>query len=63
MEFKDRLKEARKMQGLTQEQLAKRCNRSTAWVGVYECGLRVPTVPSIKILMKALRCDANYLLT
>lgn len=61
MAFADRLKEARLIQGLTQEQLAEKVGVAKTTYTGYEKGNREPNVHTIAKLMESLNVDANYL--
>lgn len=58
----DRIKEARKRQKLTQEQLAERLDVSVEFVGQIERGLKLPSMQVFIKLIEALRVSADYLL-
>ncbi len=58
----DRIKEARKKQGLTQEQLAERLDVSVEFVGQIERGLKLPSMNVFIKLIEALNVSADYLL-
>lgn len=58
----DRIKEARKMRGLTQEQLAERLDVSVEFVGQIERGLKLPSMQVFTKLIEALNVSADYLL-
>lgn len=61
MAFEDRLKEARKAAGLTQEQAAEQIGvAKSTWTG-YEKGNSQPDINKIVKIMAALNIDANYL--
>jgi len=60
--FAARLKKARIEAGLTQVQLAKLCGQVESWASNYETDIRKPSLDSIRMIMKALKVDANYLL-
>ena len=61
MAFKDRLKEARLSNGLTQEQVAERIGVAKSTFTGYEKGNSEPNMFTISQIMKALNVDANYL--
>ena len=61
MAFADRLKEARLIQGLTQEQLADKVGIAKTTYTGYEKGNREPNVHTMAKLMEALNVDANFL--
>lgn len=61
MAFGDKLKEARKNKGLTQQELAKQIGVAKSTLAGYEKGNREPDVFKIKGLIKALDIDADYL--
>ena len=58
----DRIKEARKNQKLTQEQLAERLDVSVEFVGQIERGLKLPSMHVFIKLIEALNVSADYLL-
>ena len=57
-----RIKEARKNQKLTQEQLAERLDISVEFVGQIERGLKLPSIQVFVKLIEALNVSADYLL-
>lgn len=59
--FANRLKEARKMSGLTQEQVAFELNVARSNISKYENGDISPSIKTIKDLIKLYKVDANYL--
>lgn len=61
MSFEKRLKEARLMNHLTQEELAKIVSVSKGAIGNYESGVSSPNEPILIKLMQALNVDANFL--
>ena len=58
----DRIKEARKKKGFTQEQLAERLDVSVEFVGQIERGLKLPSMNVFIKLIEALNVSADYLL-
>ncbi len=58
----DRIKEARKMQKLTQEQLAERLDISVEFVSQIERGMKLPSMHVFIKLIEALNVSADYLL-
>lgn len=62
MEFKDKLKKARKERGYTQDQLAKGVNISKSSISRYESGLQMPELATIKMIAKFLNISHQYLL-
>ena len=58
----DRIKEARKNQGLTQEQLAERLDISVEFIGQIERGLKLPSMQVFVKLIENLNVSADYLL-
>ena len=60
MSFSDRLKEARKKAGLTQEELAKESKVSTGTIQRYELGTRNPKKETIAKIAKALNVGYGY---
>lgn len=62
MSFGDRLKEARRARGLTQEQLAIGIGVAKSTLTGYEKGTREPDVFKIKRIIEILEIDSDYLL-
>ena len=60
--FAERLKELREENNLTQYELSKKINISTACINRWEKNLRVPNIDSIIILCKFFDCSADYLI-
>lgn len=60
--FSERLKELREENNLTQVELSKKINISTACINRWEKGLRVPNIDSIILLCKFFNCSAGYLI-
>lgn len=60
--FRNRLKEARKRKGWTQEQLAALLGVAKSTLAGYESGNSEPDMARITLMMKVLNVDANYLL-
>ena len=58
----DRIKEARKNQKVTQEQLAERLDVSVEFIGQIERGLKLPSMQVFVKLIEALNVSADYLL-
>lgn len=58
----DRIREARKQQGLTQEQLAERLDISVEFVSQIERGLKLPSMQVFIKLIETLNVSADYLL-
>ena len=58
----DRIREARKKQRLTQEQLAELLDISVEFVGQIERGLKLPSMQVFIRLVEALNVSADYLL-
>lgn len=61
MAFIDRLKEARKKSGLTQEKLAKKIGVAKSTYTGYEKGNSEPNMCILSKIMESLNVDANYL--
>ena len=61
MAIGDRLKEARKAAGISQEELAALVGVSKGAIGNYETGRSSPIEPVLIKLMRVLKVDANYL--
>lgn len=62
MALKDRLREARKKAGLSQEELASMIGVAKSTLSGYERDGREPTMNTLSKIMCALGVDANYLL-
>lgn len=60
--FAERLKELREENNLTQYELSKKINISTACINRWEKGLRVPNIDSIIILCRFFGCSSDYLI-
>lgn len=60
--LKDRLKEARLMRNMTQQDLAEKSGVQKASISNYEVGRTEPDMYRLGKLMEALDVDANYLL-
>lgn len=58
----DRIKEVRKKQKLTQEQLAERLDVSVEFIGQIERGLKLPSMQVFIKLIEVLNVSADYLL-
>lgn len=58
----DRIKEARKSKGLTQEQLAERANMSVTFIGEIERNKKRPGLNTFAKLIMALDTSADYIL-
>ena len=58
----DRIKEARKNQKMTQDQLAEHLDISVEFVGQIERGLKLPSMHVFIKLIQALNVSADYLL-
>lgn len=61
MAIKDRIKEARQMKHLTQEQLSSKIGIAKSTLAGYETGIREPSIEMMGKIMFALDVDANYL--
>lgn len=61
MAFKDRIREARLSNDLTQEQLARKIGVAKSTLAGYEKGNREPNLETTIKIMSALKIDANYL--
>lgn len=57
-----RIKQARKAQHLTQEQLAEACGLSAAFLGHIERGTRKASIDTLYALCRALNVSADYLI-
>lgn len=62
MSYGQRMKEARKKVGLTQEQLAKKCGFATITIRQYEACKREPRIAQFKQIAEALDVDINWLM-
>ncbi len=62
MNLPERLKEARKVAGLTQEEVAKKLGISKSTYCCYETGRHSPDPDALVILCKAFNVSADYLL-
>lgn len=62
MEFKDRLRALRILNGYTQEQLAKKLSLSKANISKYESGIIEPNLKTLELLSKTFKCTVDYLL-
>lgn len=58
----DRIREVRKKNGLTQEQLAERLDVSVEFVSQIERGLRLPSMQVFVTLIEVLNVSADYIL-
>ena len=58
----DRIREARKKKGFTQEQLAERLDISVEFVGQIERGIKLPSMAVFMKLIEVLSVSADYLL-
>ena len=57
MELGEKIKELRNKQGLTQEELADRCELTKGYISQLENDLTMPTIPTLNDLMVALGSD------
>ena len=62
MDFSSRLKEARKKAGMTQDQLASKCEVATITIRQYESGKREPKYETLSKIAAALGIPASSLL-
>ena len=60
--FAERLKELREAKNLTQYELSKQIEISTACINRWEKNLRIPNIDSIILLCKFFNCSADYLI-
>ncbi|MGN6304209.1 MAG: helix-turn-helix domain-containing protein [Mesorhizobium sp.] len=60
--FKERLKDARKLRGLNQAELAAKAGLPAASVSHFESGPRKPSFDNLKALASALNVTTDYLL-
>ena len=59
--FKERLKNIRQEQGLTQFDLAKQTGISQAGIAKWETGDRTPSMDCLIVLAKFFKCSIDYL--
>lgn len=57
-----RIKEQRKLMGLTQKELGEIINVTKVSICCYEKGTRTPTLETLKVLAETFNVDINYLL-
>ena len=62
MTFGEKLKETRKLSGLSQEQLAEALNISRSAVAKWENNIGIPDVANLKSISKLLNISIDYLL-
>ena len=62
MLFADKLQSLRKSKGLSQEELAEKCNVTRQSVSKWETGLGYPETEKLLILCEILDVDLDYLL-
>lgn len=62
MSYGQRMKEARKAAGLTQEQLAKECGVATITIRQYEACKREPRLKQFELIAEILGIDINWLM-
>jgi transcriptional regulator with XRE-family HTH domain len=60
--FAERLREARRAGGWTQEQVAQRAGLDASWIAQFEGGFRAPTLSKFRALVVALGADPAWLL-
>lgn len=60
--FSKRLGDARSREKLTQSELAKKSGLTAAAISHFECGQRIPSVPNLYKLCRALNTQSDYLL-
>ena len=60
--FAKRIKELRKSNGLTQEELGKLVNISKVSISFYESGARMPSLDTLTALCDVFKVDLEYLL-
>lgn len=60
--LKDRLKEERKAQKLTQDDVAKQISKSRATYARYETGEREPDIETLKHLANTFKTSVDYLI-
>jgi transcriptional regulator with XRE-family HTH domain len=56
------IQKLRKMQGITQEQLAERIGTSTPWIGLIETGRAMPNMKMLQKLARALQVKVKDLI-
>jgi transcriptional regulator with XRE-family HTH domain len=59
----DNIRMYRQLKGLTQEELARRCNMPTGYIGGIETYKRFPKVKNLKRIAEALDIDIAYLMS
>ena len=62
MVFADKLQSLRKSKGLSQEELAEKCNVTRQSVSKWETGLGYPETEKLLILCEILDVDLDYLM-
>ncbi|WP_075780204.1 helix-turn-helix domain-containing protein [Marinitoga sp. 1137] len=62
MNFSERLKQLREEKGISQRQLARDLNFSSAAVSLYESGQREPTLTALEKLAKYFNVSLDYLI-
>ena len=62
MDFKERLKDLRKMKGLSQVALADRLGLSKSTIGAYETGDITPSLEALNLIADFFNVDIDYLL-
>jgi len=62
LRFAKRLKKLRKEAGLTQEELAEKCDLSTTYIGLLETGKRRPSMDTLNILARKLDVRVSELI-
>lgn len=60
--FKNRLKEIRKNNNLTQKEFGKKLNLSASTIAMYECGKREPDLYTISEISKIYNTSTDYIL-
>ena len=63
MVFADKLQSLRKSKGLSQEELAEKCNVTRQSVSKWETGLGYPETEKLLILCEILDVDLDYLMS
>ena len=60
--FKDRIQQLRKLNRWTQVELSKKASISSSTIGMYEQGLRTPSLENLEILCDVFNVDMDYLM-
>lgn len=63
MEIIDNIRKYRQARGMTQEELGRRCNMPTGYIGGIETYQRFPKVKNLKRIAEGLEVDIAYLMS